>query len=122
MVLGFKKQFVEPILKGSKVHTLRECDIYRWRVGVIIHMATGIRTKYYQCFKETPFVSSQQVFMTYYDDLVISVDEMRLSFDDVDIFIKNDGFESEEEFIKWFFPKGNGKSLLTLLHWTDLRY
>lgn len=122
MVIGFKPHFETPILKGDKVHTMRDCNIYKWKPGTTMHMATGVRTRNYRCFKETPFVSGQQVFMTFFDELIISVDGKRLSIEKTKELIKKDGFESEEQFTKWFFPKGSGKCLLTLLHWTDLKY
>lgn len=122
MVIGFKPHFEAPIMRGEKVHTMRDCNIYKWKPGTVMHMAIGVRTKNYRCFKETPFISCQQVFMTFFDELAISVDGKRLSEPMKAQLIKKDGFDSEKDFVKWFFPKGSGKCLLTLLHWTDLRY
>lgn len=55
MVLGFSEQwrgeptrFVEHVLSGRKWHTVRWGT--RWRVGMSIQFATGVRTKKYRCF------------------------------------------------------------------------
>jgi hypothetical protein len=63
MILGFKPQFKEPILKGTKIHTLRDDEQERWRVGMTIHFATGVRTKYYNCFKQDKCKSTQQAII-----------------------------------------------------------
>jgi len=53
MVLAFKKRFVEPIKKGVKIHTIREDKTNRWKSGMKVHAATGVRTKNYNCFFES---------------------------------------------------------------------
>lgn len=47
MILGFKPQFVQPIIDRTKIHTIREDKHNRWVPGKVIHMATGVRTKSY---------------------------------------------------------------------------
>ena len=51
MVIGFNKQFPDKITEGTKKHTIREDKHDRWNAGMIMHMATGVRTKNYKCFK-----------------------------------------------------------------------
>lgn len=63
MVIGFKKQFEAPIKAGTKIHTIREDAHNRWKPGMMMHQATGVRTKYYRCFNETPCISTQQLIM-----------------------------------------------------------
>jgi uncharacterized protein YqfB (UPF0267 family) len=129
MLLGFKKRFEEPILEGTKIHTLREDVNNRWKRGNKIHFATGVRTKDYHQFKEGEVVSTQRVFMTYaYGcDLEISIDGKELnSFREKEILALNDGFDSWMEFFEWFYAaikadpdeQFSGK----IIHWTDLRY
>lgn len=57
MILSFKKQFSEPILKGTKIHTIREDKPNRWKPGNKIHFANGVRTQNYNCFKESVCIS-----------------------------------------------------------------
>ena len=61
MVLGFKEQFVKPILSGDKIHTIRADQFDRWYAGRNIHFATGVRTKDYNCFKEGECVGVQNI-------------------------------------------------------------
>lgn len=41
MILSFKKQFLDPIITGSKIHTIRADKPNRWKPGNKIHFATG---------------------------------------------------------------------------------
>jgi DNA modification methylase len=52
MVIGFKPRFVQPILNGTKIHTLREDVLNRWQPGRVMHMAIGVRTTNYYQFNE----------------------------------------------------------------------
>lgn len=137
MVLGFSttnKQtgeatnFVDLILDGSKKHSIREGD--RWKEGMSIQMATGVRTK------------AQQVFNADRDDLStcksvqsieintkggefrgveysIIIDGRKLVEREAKELAKNDGFSSLYEFLTWF-PMG--KTTGQIIHWTDLKY
>lgn len=121
MVLGFHKQFVEPILNGSKIHTVREDKKGRWRAGRQIHMATGVRTKQYQCFWEGHSCTGTQFI-----DIVnprggekeIWVGGRELAALEIELLAKNDGFNDVAAFWKWFHHDFSGK----IVHWTDFRY
>ena len=127
MILSFKKQFLEKILSGSKVHTIREDLHGRWKPGRKIHIATGVRTKKYNCFKESECISVQSIHINYYNvgafnkrtEIVID-GEVVLDRDSewVEIIAKNDGFESVDDFFKWFNSDFQGK----IIHWTNLKY
>lgn len=132
MILGFKGQFVEPILQGTKIHTIREDPHDRWDVDKHIHMATGVRTSNYRCFKEDDVKGIQYVFMTYHRsvfELSVGDDhycDRQLWAGGIERLAINDGFRSIIEFKAWFVPliekseKGyySGK----IIHWTDFRY
>lgn len=123
MVIGFKKQFKEPIMQGIKVHTLRDDLHDRWISGRTMHMATGVRTKNYNCFKQTECISTQETVIKLKKgrlSIIINAEELNNSV--LDLFIKRDGFKNKAEFIYWFFPTGDGIVFKKLLHWTDLRY
>lgn len=64
MILSFKSQFILPIIKGTKIHTVREDPNHRWEAGRKTHMATGVRTKFYNCFREDECTGVQDVVMT----------------------------------------------------------
>lgn len=44
MIIGFKDQFVEKILNGSKFSTIRRDKTDRYQPGVVLQMVTGHRT------------------------------------------------------------------------------
>lgn len=131
MILGFKEQFKAPILAGTKIHTIRADVKDRWQTGMRIHMATGVRTKHYECFCDAhKVVSMQEVEMyAYKNDIAVYVEGkdglcplptgvlMRLAY--------SDGFNSLDEFKEWFLPvvaKADGVWKGKIIHWSDYRY
>ena len=128
MILGFKQQFLSKIEDGTKKHTIREDKNDRWRHGKVIHFATGVRTKNYNCFKIGKCVSTQIIEIRYlnkYSDYpVVTIDGKEYRFywkADWDILCRlsiNDGFNSFTAFCKWFNKDFKGK----IIHWTDLKY
>lgn len=130
MVLGFKQQFVAPILSGTKKHTIREDITNRWAEGKTIHFATGVRTKNYNNFKTDVcksvqeieiFFNEDQVFEDYDRGVWVLIDGVVTSSFWVLELAVNDGFKSVYEFYNWFGKNTNyfkGK----IIHWTDLTY
>lgn len=130
MVLGFKERFKEPIMKGVKVHTIREDKHNRWKPGMVIQFAIGVRTKKYACFKVGKCVSTQTIHIVYNDHgdcppiIVIGkvntfVNTLKtLSAEEVETLAHNDGFDSAAAFFTFFDKDFSGK----IIHWTGLRY
>lgn len=123
MILGFKQRFVQPILSGEKIHTIRG-DIHgRWKPGKDIHFATGIRTKKYHQFKFDTCKSTQEIQIRYgppqyFSGMDIFIDGKILSVAQINQLACNDGFDCIWDFQKWFNKNFTGK----IIHWTDLRY
>lgn len=122
MVLGFKSQFVEPILKGTKIHSIRVDAHNRWKAGRAIQMATGVRTKRYNCFREE-ICKSIQSFEIQWDRrgmfYEIKIDGRHLKTSkEVEELAHNDGFVDTYTFIQWFNTNFKGR----ILHWTDKKY
>lgn len=117
MVLGFKKQFVKKIKDGSKIHTIRVDKHNRWKEGSTIHFATGVRTKKYKQFIGGQCLGVQKIYIDN-EQTVVSVDGQRLTFAGIERLAKNDGFDSVEDFFKWFGDNFSGK----IIHWTALKY
>ncbi len=126
MVLPFKKQFKEPIISGTKIHAIRDDKTNRWKAGKVIHMATGVRTKQYECFNIAECVSTQRIFITKEWTLEVSIDHRELSPSEILTLAKNDGFEGIADFENWFVPLIDKDENLCysgkLIHWTDKRY
>lgn len=124
MILGFKPQFKDPIKTGQKKHTIREDKHNRWKAGRVIHFATGVRTEFYEQFKEGKCKSVQTIQIDYdYIQPVghcvnVFIDDRSLHPDEIRILAKNDGFEDTSEFFAWFNKDFKGK----IIHWTDLKY
>lgn len=118
MILGFKPRFVQPILDGSKIHTIRE-DIHgRWKPGNTIHFATGVRTKNYNCFKLGKCKSTQEFELKVEGVAWIYIDGRRLTPHEMHRLAINDGFKNIQELIEFFDNRFRGP----LIHWTDYRY
>lgn len=124
MVLGFKPQFEEPILQGRKKHTIRIDKNDRWKPGMKIHCATGVRTKKFKIFKEDVCRSTQKIRILY-DNIppvgnvaTITIDDRAITIYELRTLAVNDGFEDVSDFLNWFDEDCEGK----IIHWTDLRY
>ncbi len=129
MILSFKAQFKEPILNGTKIHTIREDKPDRWKPGMKIHAATGVRTPNYDCFFESKCVSTQEIWICRYPSYKdIKIDGRHVTeiiFDDRSTtqLAKNDGFEDINDLFEFFFPKdGYGMFKGKIIHWTDFKY
>lgn len=122
MVLGFKKQFVDKIRSGTKIHTIREDTKNRWKQGNRIHFATGVRTKNYDCFMHDSCYSVQYIKIKWRGDdmtrVQIWINDKLLNLDEKIKLAKNDGFSCLAEFLLWFRDDFEGK----IIHWTDYRY
>jgi len=122
MILGFNKRFVPKIESGSKIHSIREDGTNRWKLGMLIHFATGIRSPNYCNFKMGQCLSTQKIEFKYvmHDDKipVVLVDGVVLSTPEVKLLARNDGFDSMEEFYGWFHSDFTGK----IIHWTNFIY
>jgi len=134
MVLGFKEQFVDRILNGSKIHTIREDSKSRWKQSMVIQMATGVRTKKYNKFTEQICISTQKfqiiwnipfgeeykgrLFKVFIDDRCMNNNFWHTKESMLEVIARHDGFDSVNDFLDWFSEDFTGK----LIHWTDLKY
>lgn len=117
MILGFNPIFVPKIQSGIKIHTLREDPHGRWFVGRSIQFATGVRTKNYTKFRDG-VCHATQVVRIYPEQRRVIVDLKRLDMDELSTFALRDGFDSVDDFFKWFTKSKS----YNLIHWTPLRY
>lgn len=125
MVIGFRKEFVSKIKSGSKLHTIRKDELLRWKKGMTMHMATGVRTANYKCFKKTICTSIQSIRIVHFDGqghckswASVWIDGKPMSDNQVRKLAVNDGFESPSEFFKWFNTNFTGR----IIHWAKKKY
>jgi hypothetical protein len=131
MVLGFKTispitkqptKFQEKIVEGKKIHTIREGD--RWRAGMKIHFATGVRTKRYTQFNSGIVTSVQNIHIAPpfekdgYTTGLILIDGNGLNEYTKSLLATNDGFDSINDFWLWFKEGIHGQ----IIHWTGYKY
>lgn len=123
MTLGFKTQikgkptnFVEKILAGEKVTTIRVDKHNRWKVGRKIHFATGVRTSNHHHFAEGECTKVEEIeivklqdWKSYSLSFRVRVDGEVLSTKRIEELAKNDGFDSVADFFKWFNKDFQGK-------------
>jgi hypothetical protein len=141
MLLGFKPRFVDPILDGTKLHTLRNARKVTPKVGEVLHMYTGLRTKHCKAITNRYTLKGIQVahisvrrvkpplnFISKTAFLIrIKVDGIPLQPDDIRKFCVADGFADGTDFASYWMgtaPK-DATSITTtmdLFHWTDLKY
>lgn len=135
MVLGFNKRFVEKILSGEKIHTIRTDKNRRWKIGNKIHFATGVRSKEYKEFLKGTCKGTQSIkidpntktvvieFNNHSlgikvienEDIVTSDNWIELQDFQIETLSKNDGFDTVEDFWTWFDKPFEG----VLIHWTS---
>jgi hypothetical protein len=140
MTLGFKKTFpwgeptyfkekilagagYGPIVSPPKIHTIREGN--RWGPGMIIHMAYGVRTKKYEQFNKgieglSVCKSVQSINISWKSNpfIHVYVDGKELSPPIINLLWSNDGFDSYNQFHRWFSKDFEGQ----IIHFTDFRY
>lgn len=137
MILSFKKRFVDKILSGTKIHTIREDKPGRWKAGNRIHMATGVRTPNYDQFNknrddllECKLVQKIEFFRYLKDQMFVKINGSPLSFEMLKILAKNDGFDSWKDMFEWFVPIDGSKPIEKqenywkgkIIHWTNFKY
>lgn len=141
MLLGFKVRFKEPILLGTKVFTMRNKRKVKPKIGETLHMYTGLRTSKCERISNTErLISTQGAWLKIVHvgyqliHLKIEVDSRALSNDEINQFVKYDGFNDVYDFADYWIkssyapkkPLMNERSTiegyLDLYHWTDLRY
>lgn len=147
MILGYKMywdwggftNFAQKILKGIKKHSIREDKKDRWRSGMKIQHAHGVRTKRYLMFLEGECKSTQRIKIERHDGVLnddyyvyrvtiksvefimgfkVTVDDRIMNRETIDLIAKNDGFDSTKDFFTWFWDGFSGK----IIHFTDLKY
>ena len=136
MLLGFKTKFSngeptnfkEKILSGEKIHTIRKGE--RWKPGMKIHFATGVRTKQCNIFKVGECISVQKIKIKHVVDpyahqcknetIYVTIDDSYrpLCHDDFYALCKNDGFTKYADFVNWFKEDFEGQ----IVHFTNKKY
>lgn len=107
---NFQCQFVKAILEGDKPHTIRRRRKRPTKVGDVIKMYTGLRTKKARLFAEAVCVKVEPIVIWVDGLLTTSLTSQALSKEKVKEIARRDGFETTKEFFDFF--KRYGKDYL----------
>ena len=121
MIISFDEQFVDKILDGSKRHTILEDKHRLLQADDTIRFATGTSATNYNQFKEgvCEWVEGIELYPKTRDIYLERNGEMKLlSGWLTEDFIKNEGFDSEDEFWEWYCKPFKG----VLVYWAEIIY
>lgn len=118
MIIGYTlPNAIEYIANGHKIHTICEDKKQRYKVGMNLQHSTGVRTKKMKIHIENLCTRIDNVFINPRDQTV-SVNNRLLTEFEKQVFIFNDGFDTIEDFWKWFNVPANYR----LIQWTKFKY
>ena len=98
---NFKKEFVPRILDGSKPHTIRGRRKRPTRVGDVLYLFTGLRTKQCRMFAISECVKVERIAI-YPDSQMIGVNYAWLNYIQISELAVRDGFANARDFFKFF--------------------
>lgn len=110
----------------GKIHTIREDKANRWKPGIMIDFFINTRKEnMFRFAPKIPVISVQDFEISYFTDApycynmpIVTVDGKYISKENLLILSRNDGFESVEDFLKYFNQDFKGK----IIHWTHFNY
>lgn len=121
MLLGFKPQFVNPILQDIKWFTLRDKRKVTPKLGETLHMYTGLRTN--NCKPITKKHTLKAMYPVHIKIKItgkpgihaakvqIVINNLTLSNFDLREFVVRDGFENIEKFIQYWTENYSNKNV-----------
>jgi len=113
MILTFsKQQFVDRILDGTKIHTIREDKTRRWKPGMRIQFWKGNprnkRNDPYQ-FTFGRCLNVESITLDFSNDTVLFTDKTIIQdYKALDQFAVNDGFDNWDYMKYWFYDTYKG--------------
>lgn len=113
----------EPV--NAKLHTIRTDKGNRWKKDCTIDFFINNRKPdMFRFAPKLPCTGTQRIFMSYFNELEISIDGRQLTHDEIDTLYKNDGFDTYEDFEEYFLLQMDVENefLGKIIHWTDFRY
>ena len=146
MILSYKQKFPwgaptnfdQKIIYGPKRHSIRDDIHNRWKPGMIIHHAYGVRTPDYRCFAKGQCFHIHKIEIKIIDNVdsifsycymasketniptlfSVYIDDRPLTYKQIEWLAENDGFSSTADFFRWFKEPGVKK----IIHFTDFKY
>ena len=125
MLLGFKKRFAPKIVSGSKIHTVRAKRKVQPKIGEVLHMYTGLRTKDAELITKQHNLIGCQEAQIYVGLRIIEIiiDGRHLEVNEIADFCINDGFENIQDFKNYWLDGAEYLEFVgDVFHWTDFKY
>lgn len=121
---SFQKQFVEPILDGTKRHTIRANRFGRSRharPGEALQLYYGMRTKHCRKIADATCATVLPILIYRPSGLILGVNIDGVAVQDLEAFARSDGFESLAAMSQfWTAKHGHGSSHETIVTWHPL--
>lgn len=126
MILTYSRRyFIEDIMYGAKIHTIREDKHNRWKPGMTIQHWYGNprnKSKNPFSFEESRCSGVEDVFIINIGgQICVSVNDRSLTSVETILLAHNDGL-SMDEFIARFVPLDGDTFTGKIIHWTSIRY
>jgi hypothetical protein len=126
---NFKPQFVEPILKARKTHTIRAVRKHPDKPGDTMHLYTGLRRKgawligRVECAKVETITIREESSIKFDDAtghlFAVKIDGQKLAADECEQLARRDGFSSFREMMD--FWEGRLPFRGQIIHWRNPR-
>lgn len=108
MILAFRqnKGYEEAILNNKKQISIRQDKKKRWKKGMKIHLATGVRTKEYNCFKNSFVKNVDEIEI---NNKKVYLNGKMLNKQEIEDIAYLDGYDNLEDFFKFFGDNYKGR-------------
>jgi hypothetical protein len=107
---NFQRQFIAPILRGDKPHTIRHRRMHPVKPGDTIMMFTGLRTKHCTRFGTAPCVKVEPIIIYPWKMEVLIADHQGvfgwMREDEINALARRDGFTGASAFFAFFKQYG----------------
>lgn len=115
---NFQTQFAPKIIDRTKWHTIRPVRKHPTKVGDILYLNTGMRTKNYKRISEEVCLAIDPVQIDPVERMII-LDGISLIGPEKKAFIQHDGFDVVEEFYGFFtrYPADVLQNHLQVIYW-----
>ncbi|GEP06862.1 hypothetical protein [Methylobacterium oxalidis] len=119
---SFKKRFAAPILAGTKAQTIRADRKRHARLGELVQLFTGMRTKHCRRLGEARCTEVYSIALDLELGIVFANDGWIRTQEDLDAFARQDGFPYWSELVAFWAAEHPGVSYFSgiLIRWTPL--
>lgn len=114
--LNFQKQFVSAVEDGTKRQTIRALRKRPFKVGDVLYLYAGMRTKQCKKLATVACVSAEHIWINSYRRIV-EVRNRQLDKGEVEMLAKSDGFMDAKAMYAWFCKTHSNDFYGDLIKW-----